>query len=42
MERFARDGAEPVPRSPQDTTAYIASEIEKWGKAVRMSGARAE
>jgi len=42
IERLARDGAEPIPRTPEDTAAYIAAEIQKWAKAVKASGARAD
>jgi tripartite-type tricarboxylate transporter receptor subunit TctC len=42
VERLARDGADPVGNTPQETTRYIASEIDKWGKAVKASGARAD
>lgn len=42
VERLARDGAEPVGNTPQETARYIAAEIDKWGKAVKASGARAD
>jgi tripartite-type tricarboxylate transporter receptor subunit TctC len=42
LERLARDGAEPVGNTPQETARYIVSEIEKWGKAVKASGAHAD
>lgn len=42
VERLARDGADPVANTPEQTTQYIARELEKWGKAVRASGARAD
>jgi tripartite-type tricarboxylate transporter receptor subunit TctC len=42
VERLARDGAEPVGNTPQQAARYIATEIDKWGKAVRSSGARAD
>ena len=42
MERLARDGADPVGDTPQETSRYIVAEIDKWGKAVRASGARAD
>jgi tripartite-type tricarboxylate transporter receptor subunit TctC len=42
IERLARDGAEPLFRTPEDTAGYIRAEIEKWGSATRRSGARAE
>lgn len=42
VERLARDGAEPVGNTPQETTRYITAEIDKWGKAVKASGAKAD
>ena len=42
IERLARDGADPVGNTPQETARYILSEIDKWGKAVKASGARAD
>ena len=42
VERLARDGAEPVGNTPQETARYIDAEIDKWGKAVKASGARAD
>jgi tripartite-type tricarboxylate transporter receptor subunit TctC len=42
IERLARDGAEPVGNTPQETARYIAGEIDKWGKAVKASGAIAD
>lgn len=40
--RLAADGAEVVGDTPQEVTAYVKAEIEKWGRAVRASGARPE
>ena len=42
IERLARDGAAPVGNTPRETARYIASEIDKWGQAVKASGARAD
>lgn len=42
VERLARDGAEPIGNTPDQTARYIADEIIKWGKAVKASGARAQ
>ena len=39
VERLARDGADPVGNTPQETARYIIAEMDKWGKAVRASGA---
>ena len=38
-ERLARDGAVAVANTPEQTAKVIASEIVKWGKAVKASGA---
>ena len=42
VERLARDGADPVGNTPEQTARYIADEMVKWGKAVKASGARAD
>jgi tripartite-type tricarboxylate transporter receptor subunit TctC len=39
-ERLAAAGADPIGSTPEQFTAYIRSEIDKWGKLVKMSGAR--
>ena len=41
-ERMAADGAEMVGDAPEQVTAFLKAEIEKWGRAVRASGARPE
>ncbi len=41
-ERMAAEGAEFVGDTPEQVTAYLKAEIEKWGKAVRASGAKPE
>jgi tripartite-type tricarboxylate transporter receptor subunit TctC len=33
-------GAEPVVSSPEELSRHVASEMERWGKVVRASGAR--
>ena len=40
--RLADLGATPLPGSPADYGKFYAQEIEKWGKAVKFSGAKAE
>jgi tripartite-type tricarboxylate transporter receptor subunit TctC len=40
--RMMSEGAEFVADTPDQFTAFIRSEIEKWGKAVKASGARAD
>ena len=42
-DRFIRErGSEPSPSSPQDMDRFVVSEILKWGRAVKASGATAE
>jgi tripartite-type tricarboxylate transporter receptor subunit TctC len=40
--RMVSEGAEFVADTPEQFTAFLRSEIDKWGKAVRASGAKAE
>lgn len=43
MVRFIRDrGSEPAPTTGPEFDRFVASEIQKWGKAVKVSGATAE
>jgi tripartite-type tricarboxylate transporter receptor subunit TctC len=39
-ERFTAEGAELVGNTPEEFAAYIRSEIAKWSKVVKLSGAR--
>jgi tripartite-type tricarboxylate transporter receptor subunit TctC len=41
-DRMAAEGAEFVGDTPEQFTAFLRSEIDKWGKAVRASGAKPE
>ena len=36
-DRISRDGAEPVGNSPEEFSAYIKSEIAKWGKVIKAA-----
>lgn len=40
--RMAADGTELVGDTPEQVTVYLKAEIEKWGKAVKASGAGPE
>jgi tripartite-type tricarboxylate transporter receptor subunit TctC len=40
--RMQPEGAEFIGDTPEHFTAYIRAEIEKWGRAVKVSGAKAE
>ena len=35
-------GAEPVPGTPEELTAFLKADIEKWGKVIRAAGIKAE
>jgi tripartite-type tricarboxylate transporter receptor subunit TctC len=39
-ERFAGQGAPPVADTPEQVTAYIRSEIDKWTRVVKVPGAK--
>jgi tripartite-type tricarboxylate transporter receptor subunit TctC len=41
-ERFIALGAEPVGNKPEEFAAYLKSEIAKWGKVIRESGAKVD
>jgi tripartite-type tricarboxylate transporter receptor subunit TctC len=40
--RLADFGAEPMPTTPTELANFVASETEKWGKVIRISGAKLE
>jgi tripartite-type tricarboxylate transporter receptor subunit TctC len=41
-DQLQRQGAEPVSSTPEETDKYVRAEIEKLGKVVKSSGARAD
>lgn len=42
QKQLSAQGAEPVGNSPQEFAAFIRSEIAKWAKAIKASGAKTE
>jgi len=41
-EKFAAQGIELVPGTPEESAAFVRRDIEKWAKVIQVSGARAE
>jgi tripartite-type tricarboxylate transporter receptor subunit TctC len=41
-EKIVAQGGEPLSGNPQQVGAYIRSEVAKWGKVVKASGAKVE
>jgi tripartite-type tricarboxylate transporter receptor subunit TctC len=42
QQRFAAEGGDATPNTPEQFAAFIKNEITKWGKAVRESGAKVD
>jgi tripartite-type tricarboxylate transporter receptor subunit TctC len=42
LKQFASEGGEPVPMKPAVFGAFMASEMDKWGKVVKQGGIKAE
>ena len=42
IDKLALLGAEPAPSTPEFMTAYVKSEVDKWAKVVKASGAKAD
>jgi len=42
VERFSRDGVEPVGTTPEQYAAHIGSEIAKWKRVVAAAGIQPE
>jgi len=40
--RLADLGVEPMPKTPEQMTAFIAAEDDKWGKVIRGANIKAE
>jgi tripartite-type tricarboxylate transporter receptor subunit TctC len=41
-DRMLSEGTVPTPSGPDEFTAYIKSELKKWGEVVKMAGIKAE
>jgi tripartite-type tricarboxylate transporter receptor subunit TctC len=41
-QRMSSQGADPAPTSPEEFAAYIKSEVAKWAKVVKESGAHVD
>jgi tripartite-type tricarboxylate transporter receptor subunit TctC len=39
---LANPGAEPMPMSPTEFGQFIAGEVEKWGKVIKLFGIKPE
>ena len=41
-DRMLSEGTVPTPSGPDEFTAYIKSELKKWGDVVKMAGIKAD
>jgi tripartite-type tricarboxylate transporter receptor subunit TctC len=41
-EQFAAQGLEPTPSTVQEFSAYLKSEVAKWARVIKASGAANE
>ena len=41
-EILSREGADPMPRTPEEFTKTIASDVVKWAKVVKAAGLKVE
>lgn len=42
VEKLSAQGAEPAPTTPEALDAYVKSEVAKWGRVVKASGAKVD
>jgi tripartite-type tricarboxylate transporter receptor subunit TctC len=42
IDRMLSEGTVPTPSSPEEFTAYMRSELKKWGEVVKMAGIKTE
>lgn len=41
-DRMLAEGTVPTPSTPEEFTAYIKSELKKWGDVVKLANIKAE
>ncbi len=41
-DRMLSEGTVPTPSSPEEFTAYMKSELKKWGDVVKMANIKSE
>ena len=41
-DRMLAEGTVPTPSSPEEFTAYMKTELKKWGDVVKMANIKAE
>ena len=42
IDRMLKDGAVPTPTSPEEFSAYMKSELRKWGEVVKIANVKSE
>jgi tripartite-type tricarboxylate transporter receptor subunit TctC len=42
IDRMLSEGTVPTPSSPEEFTAYMKSELRKWGEVVKLAGIQPE
>ncbi len=42
IDRMLSEGTVPTPSSPEEFTAYMKSELKKWGDVVKLANIKAE
>ena len=42
IDRMLAEGTVPTPSSPEEFTAYLKAELQKWGAVVKLAGIKPE